>query len=44
MFHSNLQIKDGVMFYCHTQSDDIRKQSGTDGLGIVGRDIALLCT
>lgn len=31
------------MFYCHTQTNDILKLSGTNGMGIVGRDIALLC-
>lgn len=28
------------MFYCHTQTNDILKLSGTNGMGIVGRDIA----
>lgn len=35
--------KGGVMFYCHAQTNDILKLSSTNGLGIVGRDIALLC-
>ena len=31
------------MFYCHSQTNDILKLSGTNGMGIVGRSVALLC-